>query len=309
MSSNEQQKVPLMVIGGFLGAGKTTYLNELIRSGIPENALIVINDFGDINIDAELIEYRDERMVKLNNGCICCTLGGTLADQLAKAMRLHDRPEAVFIETSGVANPARIADIARISARLELAEVICLVDASQARRHQVDPFTGETWHAQISAATRILLNRLPSKDSPEVAQLMALFRRLNPTARIENTDKVASALASELPRPRTVKDRQPPYHIPVSQGNWQSVSLPMTVPVDPQRLQSLLLEYRDVLLRAKGFLYRQDRTHRQLLQLSGGRVSWFPAKARAGRIQLVCIGRAGSRFNALIDSLREMDKV
>jgi len=308
MSLNKRPKVPLTVIGGFLGAGKTTYLDALIRRGIPDNSLIVINDFGDINIDAELIDYCDERMVMLNNGCICCTLGGTLAEQLAKAMRLHDCPEAVFIETSGVADPARIADIARISNRLELAEVICLVDGNQAQRHRVDPFTAEIWHAQICAADRILLNRLPPKDNPEAAQLMALFRQLNPTVRIEITDQTETALATEPLWPRAINDRQLIYHIPVSQGNWQSISLSMKAPVDPQRLQSLLLEYRDVLLRAKGFLYRQDRPHCQLLQFSGGQVNWLSAGARAGRSQLVCIGRKGSRFDALVDSLLDLGK-
>lgn len=304
MSLNKLPKVPLTVIGGFLGAGKTTFLNALIRGGIPGNSLIVVNDFGDINIDAELIDYRDEQMLQLSNGCICCTLGGTLAEQLAKAMRLHDHPEAVFIETSGVADPARIADIAKVSRRFDLAEVVCLVDGSQARRHHADPFTSETWRAQLHAATRILVNRLASDDSAEEAGLIALLRRLNPAATIENMDCHASF--ATLPAAPAQAGPKPLYHIPVSGGEWTSVSVPIRAPVDAEFLQRLLLDYQDVLLRAKGFLYRQDRAPLQLLQLSGERVSWLPAGERVGRSQLVCIGRAGRRFDALVDDLQQL---
>jgi G3E family GTPase len=306
MSLNNHQKAPLTVIGGFLGAGKTTYLNALIRDGIPSNSLIVINDFGDINIDAELVDYRDERMVKLSNGCICCTLGGTLAEQLAEAMRLHDRPEAVFIETSGVADPARIADIAKVSNRLVLNEVVCLVDASQAKRHETDPLTGEIWRAQLHAATHILINRLSAHDREEEKRLTTLLRQFNPTARIENTARPGACFGrARSPSEASTKSL---YHIPVSRGGWRSVSMPMHAPVDAERLQALLHDYRDVLLRAKGFLYRQDRPLRQLLQLSGDRLNWRPATGTASRCQLVCIGRSGERFDALIADLQQLEE-
>ncbi|MDI5933416.1 CobW family GTP-binding protein [Halomonas kalidii] len=306
MSPNSSEKVPLTVIGGFLGSGKTTFLNALIREGIPEHSLIVVNDFGDINIDAELVDYRDDQMLQLSNGCICCTLGGTLAEQLAKAMRLADHPRAIFLETSGVADPARIADIAKVSTRLELAEVICLVDGSQARRHQADRFTGDTWHAQLYAATRILLNRLPSGEE---THLTTLLRQLNPTARIEIMDRRVPDLVPEQHRSTPVGNGKPLYHIPVSRGGWKSVSLPMNAPVDAEQLQALLLGYRDVLLRAKGFLYRQDRSPRQLLQFSGDRVTWQPAAGSPGRCQLVCIGRSGERFDVLVADLQSLGGV
>lgn len=294
----------MTVIAGFLGAGKTTFLNDLIRGGIPDNSLIVVNDFGNINIDAELIDYRDEQMLQLSNGCICCTLGGTLAEQLAKAMRLRDKPGAVFIETSGVADPARIADIAKVSRRLDLAEVVCLGDASQARRHHTDPFTGETWRAQLHAATRIMVNRLPTDDRTEEAWLIALLRRISSAARIESTDRQASFAAPARASERV--GAKPLYHIPVSGGGWTSVSVAIRAPVDAVCLQRLLLDYRDVLLRAKGFLYRQDRAPLQLLQLSGERVSWSPAGERTGRCHLVCIGQAGRRFEALVADLQRL---
>ncbi len=297
---------PLTVIGGFLGAGKTTYLNALIRQGIPEKSLIVINDFGDINIDAELVDYRDDRMIQLTNGCICCTLGGTLAEQLAKVMRLKAAPRAVFIETSGVADPARIADLGRVSKRLALEEVVCLVDGGQIGSHSSDPLTGETWRAQIQAATHLLVNRLCDVDEPDA--VLGELRGLNPTAVIEQMEEGGGAIhevkpAEPRPSVELVTMGRPLYHNAASRGGWQSASLTMPAAVDIDQLRALLLEHGDVLLRAKGFLQCRRLNTRHLLQLSGGRLNWRPAPSATGRSQLVCIGRAGERFEALVERL------
>ncbi|PMR72453.1 CobW family GTP-binding protein [Billgrantia endophytica] len=300
MSPNSHGKVPLTVIGGFLGAGKSSYLNGLIHRGIPEQSLIIVNDFGDINIDVELIEYHNDRMLQLSNGCICCTLGGTLAERLAKAMRLHSRPRAIFIETSGIADPARIVDIAKVSARLELAEVVCLVDGGQIMRYQADRFIEETWCAQLHAATRILVNRLPCGEEERLIQRL---RDINPTARIENMDRQGAGLMSSR---SAAVDTRPRYRIPVAAGGWKSVSLSMHSPIDAKRLQDLLLGFRDVLLRAKGFLHRQDCSSRYLFQLSGERVNWQPASGKSGSCRLVCIGRSGERFDRLVTELQDL---
>lgn len=304
MTRSDAVRAPLTVIGGFLGAGKTTYLNGLIREGIPENSLIVINDFGDINIDAELIDYRDDRMIQLTNGCICCTLGGTLAEQLAKAMRLKASPEAVFIETSGVADPARIADIARLSHRLTLKEVVCLVDGGQIEAHRRDPLTGDTWRAQVQAATRILVNRLPAAEDAE-AHLSEL-RRLNATAVVQDTGRPASSASDGRPVETPAVTARPLAHDASSPRGWQSASVAMPAAVELERVQALLRDHADVLLRAKGFVQCRRRGSRRLLQFSGGRLSAQPAPASSGRCQLVCIGRAGGRFEALIAALSRL---
>lgn len=307
MSWNRGVRIPLTVIGGFLGAGKTTFLNALIREGIPNDSLIVVNDFGEINIDAELIDYRDDRMVQLSNGCICCTLGGSLAERLAQAMRLHDGPEAIFIETSGVADPARIADIARVSGRLELKEVVCLVDGGRARSHEADALIGETWRAQVRSASRILVNRPPACGS-EGEWLGSELRWLNPAAVIDvgNGEALPAADGQGQGQEQKPSMEGTLYRVPVSGGGWASASPPMPEPVDAAALERLLLEHGDVLVRAKGFLQCRDRQALQLLQFSGGRVVWTPAMRSHGRCQLVCIGRAGERFDALVAELRRI---
>lgn len=305
MSRSDRVRIPLTVIGGFLGAGKTTYLNALIREEVPANALIVVNDFGDINIDAELIDYRDDRILQLSNGCICCTLGGTLAEQLAAVLRLRSHPESVFIEASGVADPGRIADIARVSRRFELAAVICLVDGSQALRHAEDPLTESVWRAQVGAASQLLLNRMPTEGEEARTAVMELLAGLNPTVTPEIVGMGGCSKLSAKPMAQNGARAVSRHRAAPLGGALRSASLPMAAPVDAKWLETLLNDYGDVLLRAKGFLARRDRASVQVMQLSGGRISWQPAARMPASRQLVCIGVAGARFDALIGRLQQ----
>nr|WP_082708658.1 CobW family GTP-binding protein [Marinobacterium profundum] len=309
--------VPLTVISGFLGAGKTSWLNLQIRRGLPCNSLILVNDFGSINIDAQLIEYQDERILRLANGCICCTLGGTLAEQLAQAMRMEPRPAALYIEASGVAEPARIADIARVSRQLSLATVVCLVDASQIGTHAHSPYTSAVWRAQIRAADQLHVNRLACDDASRARQLAGL-RALNPTARLcldgnKESTPVDTPIAARAPTTTaalatTSLDAQPAPAAAFSpRPTWRSASLNYAEPIEAAHLEALLQQYADVVLRAKGILKRQDQIRPQVFQLSGSTVSWLPTRRAAATNQLVCIGIGGPRFDALIQQLQELN--
>src|SRR5574344_2155367 len=94
--SYEPKKIPVVLLSGFLGAGKTTALNRWIQAGIEPNSLIIVNDFGQLNIDAELIDYEDEQIIRLQNGCVCCTLGGSMAEKMAEIGRLSPAPSQVY---------------------------------------------------------------------------------------------------------------------------------------------------------------------------------------------------------------------
>ncbi|ARU89444.1 GTP-binding protein [Pseudomonas sp. M30-35] len=297
------EPVPFTVITGFLGAGKTTYLNNLIRQGLPGDSLIVVNDFGDINIDAELIEYRDEQILRLGNGCICCTLGGTLAEQLAQAMRLEPRPAAIYIEASGVAEPARIADIARTSRQMQLASVICLVDGSQITRHAGDRYTADVWRSQIAGADQIVVNRLPPANSEAYAQALELLEPINPAAWL-NTNGASCAAAN---RPAVRSLTPVPVQNQSRDAAWGSVSLSYRGAIDGERLEQLLQQYADVVLRAKGILARTGQQTPQVFQLSGGVPRWLPARRDPAVNQLVCIGIKGPRFEALAFELAQFE--
>ena len=125
--------VPILLVTGFLGAGKTTVVNHLLAHAEGRRIAAVVNDFGAINIDAELIAGASDGVVSLSNGCICCSLEGDLLRTLATLLRRDPRPEFIVIETSGVADPS---DIVRnlmdpvIWREAPLETVLCVVDAT-----------------------------------------------------------------------------------------------------------------------------------------------------------------------------------
>lgn len=289
--TTEHILIPLTVIGGFLGAGKTTYINRLIKDGLPKDALIIVNDFGDINIDVALIDYRDDSIIQLSNGCICCTLGGTLAEQLAQALQIHAAPGAILIEASGVADPARIADIARISRRLRLAEVVCLIDGSQAWRHAADPLIGDAWQAQLAAADRLQVNRLNPCDRQEFEQWLKQF---NPQAKIEY-DTISTPVLS--PDTSFFRSSKPTPNRTSSHGHWHTFSVSGRLRINKEEIEALINTYQDVLYRAKGFLGIEHAKNSELLQFSGGRIQWQPALRAPQETRLVFIGIAGERFS------------
>src|ERR1700760_659243 len=125
--------VPILLVAGFLGAGKTTVVNHLLSHADGRRIAAVINDFGAINIDAELVAGASDGVVSLSNGCICCSLEGDLIRTLASLLRRDPRPEYIVIETSGVADPT---DIVRnlmdplILREAPLETVLCVMDAT-----------------------------------------------------------------------------------------------------------------------------------------------------------------------------------
>ena len=296
--TTEHTLIPLTVIGGFLGAGKTTYLNRLIKDGLPKDALIIVNDFGDINIDAALIDYRDDSIIQLSNGCICCTLGGTLAEQLAQALQIHAAPGAILIEASGVADPARIADIARISRRLRLAEVVCIIDGSQAWRHAADPLIGDAWQAQLAAADRLQVNRLNPNDRQEFKQWCQQY---SSRAQLEYAadETLTSVPPRSTPLPSAHTSNRPPSH-----GHWHTFSLHGRTRIDKAQIEALIDAYQDVVFRAKGFLFSGHASNTELLQFSAGRLHWQPALRSPQETRLVFIGVAGERFSEFERSIK-----
>ncbi|MDG3063676.1 CobW family GTP-binding protein [Thauera mechernichensis] len=296
------ESIPVTLLTGFLGAGKTTYLNACLQSGIPAGSLILVNDFGELNIDAELIEYRDEQILRLSNGCICCTLGGSLAEQLAQILRLDPSPAALYIEASGIANPARIVDTVTVSTRLRLTEVVCLVDASQAGRHARDPLCSDVWRRQIVAADRLVINRIGVDEPlpPVLAQVLG-----DTSAVIERHPSASAPAAAAAPpwkaRPAGADG------LPQRQ-RWQQSSFSYDAPIDGGRLESLFQDYADVLVRAKGIVQRAGCRGSEVLQWSGRALSWAPAVRSSVSGQLVCIGRGGERFEELSGALHRLGR-
>ena len=164
--------VAVTVVGGYLGAGKTPLLNHLL-SVADERVAVLVNDFGALDIDAQLLDRSDGSTVTLPNGCICCSLADGLAAALDDLAELEPRPERVVIEASGVADPAGIAAYChRRPYRLDL--VVVLVDAAHLAAHVVDEYVGETVRSQLVSADLVVVNKADLADPDEAAQIVEI---------------------------------------------------------------------------------------------------------------------------------------
>lgn len=296
------EKIPVTLLTGFLGAGKTTYLNLLIARDAPRGSLILVNDFGNINIDAELIDYRDESILRLSNGCICCTLGGSLAEKLANYLRMEVPPAAIFIEASGISNPSRIIDTVTVSPRLYMQEVVCLVDASQVLSHTADPRVVNVWCNQIRVADRLLVNRhRPDQDH---SQLIVELRDMAEQKLKNETGRFSMPTLAASKRPfANFEHKQTQSHT----VRWQSCSFSYNGLIDGLRLEELIRQYEDVLVRAKGILHRSGSSGMEVFQFSGNDIRWQSLVRRLGKGQLVCLGFKGKRFKELQGELKSLE--
>ncbi len=166
---DSRSEVPVTVIGGYLGAGKTTLLNHILRTSA-DRIVVLVNDFGSINIDTELISSSDEDTITLANGCICCSLVDGLGVALNGVRAMHPRPARLVIEASGVADPASIAAYTH-DGGLRLDGVVTVIDAETIRARTKDRYVGDTVLRQIAGADLILVTKTDLIDDDTLAGL------------------------------------------------------------------------------------------------------------------------------------------
>jgi G3E family GTPase len=181
-------KLPVTVVSGFLGAGKTTLVNQLLQQRAPGSIGVVVNEFGEIGIDGQLILAQEQAIVEINNGCVCCTVR---ADLVASVKALLARPQTpgtpiqrLIVETSGLADPAPVLQTfladPDLREAVELESVVTVVDALHLRRQLGDDIARE----QVAFADVILINKLDLITEDALIDVERTIRSLNPTAAI-----------------------------------------------------------------------------------------------------------------------------
>lgn len=156
--------LPVTVIAGYLGAGKTSLVNHLLRHAGGRRLMVLVNDFGAVNIDADLLESADEDTLTLSNGCVCCSLGGALYDALDMALERVPRPDMLVIEASGVSQPRAIAQAALAEPDMRYAGIVTLADAVNLPGLIADAQVGAQIAAQLAAADLVVLTKTDLAD-------------------------------------------------------------------------------------------------------------------------------------------------
>lgn len=166
--------LPLTVIGGYLGAGKTTLINRLLSEDHGLRLLVMVNDFGAVNVDAALIQAADDDMIALTNGCVCCTMGADLFQAIGDVLDRERHPDHLIIEASGVADPAAIAHVAVAEPDLIYGGIVTVVDALEYTRLSRDPRVGSQVRAQVQAADVVLVSKTENGSWPDVLDAPAV---------------------------------------------------------------------------------------------------------------------------------------
>ncbi|AXS41905.1 GTP-binding protein [Breoghania sp. L-A4] len=205
MSATDQiltdTRIPVTVLTGYLGSGKTTLLNRILTGNHGKRYAVIVNEFGEIGIDNDLLVESDEEIFEMNNGCICCTVRGDLIRTVENLMKRKGSFDAILVETTGVADPAPVAqtffmdDDVRKAAKLDA--VVAVVDAKHLPQRLADTEEAED---QIAFADVIVLNKTDLVTPEELAGVEASIRRINPYALIHRTERCSIDLGKVLDR-------------------------------------------------------------------------------------------------------------
>ncbi|QBR71516.1 cobalamin biosynthesis protein CobW [Beijerinckiaceae bacterium] len=298
-------KIPVTVLTGYLGAGKTTLLNRILTEDHGQKFAVIVNEFGEIGIDNDLVIGADEEVFEMNNGCICCTVRGDLIRIIEGLLKRKGKFDAILVETTGLADPAPVAQTffvdqeVRDAARLDA--VVTVADAKWLAERLKDAPEAKN---QIAFADVIILNKVDLASEDEVAEIEARIRAINPYAKLHKAVNCAVPLEAVLGRNAFDLDRildiEPEFltvedhhdhahheHDHAQDGHahdhheshglkhyhdedMQSVALSIDGDVDPEKFVPWLQDYIQregaSILRAKGILAFKDEPKRFVFQ-------------------------------------------
>jgi G3E family GTPase len=292
-------KIPVTVLTGYLGAGKTTLLNRILSEPHGKKFAVIVNEFGEIGIDNELVVNADEEVFEMNNGCICCTVRGDLVRIIDGLMRRKGKFDAIIVETTGLADPAPVAQTffmdEAVGAKTKLDAVVTVADAKWLKDRLKDAPEAKN---QIAFADVILINKTDLVSPAELTEIEARIRGINPYARLHRTERSKIAIDEVLGRNAfdldrildiepaflTADEHDHDHHHDHDHGqhdhhsglkhyhdeDMQSVALRTDKPLNPDKffpwIQDLVAKEGPSILRCKGIVAFKDDDERFVFQ-------------------------------------------
>ena len=299
-------RIPVTILTGYLGAGKTTLLNRILTEQHGRRFAVIVNEFGALGIDGDLVVGAEEEVFVMNNGCICCTVRGDLIRIIGDLLGRETDLDGIIIETTGLAHPAPLVQTffmdAAINARTRLDAIVAVADAKHCSRQIIESPEAQ---AQLASADLILLNKGDLVDAATLLEVEAQIRALNPFADIRRTirsalptDDILNRQAFDLERVTHHSNHDTGGHHHAHAPGVQTVSFEASRPLAMDRflrwMDHLLANSGDDLLRTKGILAFEGQARRFVFQAvhrisDGDFLDAWPGPARPSK--LVFIGR------------------
>ncbi|PIG91731.1 GTP-binding protein [Gloeocapsopsis sp. IPPAS B-1203] len=306
--------MPVTIITGFLGSGKTTLLNQILTNKKDLKVAVLVNEFGDINIDSQLLVSLDEDMVELSNGCICCTINDGLVDAVYRVLERENRIDYLVIETTGIADPLPII-LTFVGTELrELTNLDSILTLVDAEAFTPEHFNSEAALKQIYYGDMILLNKVDLVSSQKLEEVQAYIRNIKAGARIIPTQYGQVPLPLILgigmtPVDTYTHDAHQEHHHHnhdhhhdhdrdrhshhLENDGFVSLSFESDRPFNVHKFEQFLTQQMPQnVFRAKGILWFSDSDLRHIFQLSGARYDLNAEQwSSSPKNQLVFIGR------------------
>jgi G3E family GTPase len=237
------------LITGFLGAGKTTLVNELLRTPGPRRLGVLVNELGDVGIDGELMGEEADGVVELTSGCLCCSVRGELSDSLTSMARIEPPPDGIVVETTGLADPGPVIDtVAWLPDLLRLDALVTVADARTCLRLLDDPELGEA-RRQVELASTIVVSKSDLVDADALEDARGRLRALNPLAELhlgarEAAGHVLASGAFDASRAETVSHDDDHDHDHHDHAAVDTVSVEQPGELDPEQVEMWLMTLR-----------------------------------------------------------------